>query len=616
MNKSYPRSQFVIVDNTSAQEIAQSSVTMPLPMTMAAYTSDKGPENWRLLFDLKSLTNETGSISFTKHGQAQLTVAEQLRAGAVVFCKRMVSEDATLANTTVRARVIKSNNVSYVYFYTKSGLSVADFDTACEVGYDDFNPDAESETVDVPLFTVTPMGRGASNMFFRIAPNYTSSKSSTYISYSFEVYENQQLIESTLFTMNPDIIIDGVSQAMNPKIKAYSKQVKVNLYEDGLYALMTALVETATDGTNPISISDLINMDFINGYDRRGTAPIGGIVTSADITAESGTDLWTTNKPSDIETAYDLSDAIGIPLVNGSYGTMGNSPMSNPIEYEKMLLGTFGANQESVLFDPVIYDVDANKIDFIADCAYPTSVKNAIIDLIDFRGDMVFLADLGVGVKNLSNIKEAVSVIKETDYAAVYHNFFKIYDPYNYKQITVTLPYLLSTRMINHISNGVGRPFAGMLYGITFPEIIEGTINFIPVEIPGVNQKQELVDINVNYLGSYDGIPTLETMYVHSAKYTQLSFLHNIMAVQEVIKAIRTKCPKVRYTFLDGSDLEEYLADANAVINKYTTNFKSISMQYMADEIYENNNIFYAVLNVSFKNFVHEEYFKVIAIND
>jgi Zn-finger nucleic acid-binding protein len=169
--------------------------------------------------------------------------------------------------------------------------------------------------------------------------------------------------------------------------------------------------------------------------------------------------------------------------------------------------------------------------------------------------------------------------------------------------------------MVEHISKGVGRPFAGISNDITFPDIIDGSINFLPVEIPGIDQKQELVDNNINYISMYDGTPVMETMYVNAEDYTQLSFLHNIMGVQEVIKAIRTRCPRIRYTFLDGSDLETYIEDVQQIITQYSTNFKSITCEYMADEKYEQNNIFYAVLKVQFKNFDQEEYFKIIAIS-
>lgn len=614
--KGYPKSRFEIVNQTQIQEITTESVARPTAVMMCAYTSDKGTEDWELLYGLKNFTDHKGSISFIKHGQAQLSVAEALRSGAFVFAKRMVSDDAALANVTVKARVVKVEDISYVYFYTSSAINIKTFDEACESGYGSFDPAAEAggTGLDIPLFTVTPMGRGASNLFFRINPEYVTSKSTSYIKYSFEVYEGVELIESIIFTMNPDIIIDDVAYAMNPKIKAGSNQVRVKLYEDGFYKLVSAMAVTATDGSNPIPVSTLVNMDFINAMDRKGVNAITGLVTKAPAGSE-GNDEWTKNKPSDITKAYDLSAETGIPLVNGSYGKMGTSPVANATEYEKMLLGAFGADKSSALFDPVIYDLDANKIDFIPDCDWPLTVKKAVTDLIDFRGDLVFLADFGKTRNTLTNIKEFAKEMQFSKYVAMYHNYQKILDPYTKKEITVTMPYLLIPRLVKHISGGVGRAFAGIANEIYFPEIIEGSVNYLPVEIPGEDQKQELVDLNVNYISYYDGTPVMETMYTNDDEYTQLSYLHNVMAVQEIIKVIRTRCPKTRYTFMDGDDLDTYLYDVDKIVKQYATNFKSISVQYMEDAKYESNNIFYAVLKVQFKNFIQEEYFKIIAIS-
>ena len=178
------------------------------------------------------------------------------------------------------------------------------------------------------------------------------------------------------------------------------------------------------------------------------------------------------------------------------------------------------------------------------------------------------------------------------------------------------MPFLLIQRLIDHISGGVGRPFAGLANEIYFPEVIEGSVNFLPVEIPGLNQKQELVDANINYVSYYDGTCVMETMYTNDDEFSQLSYLHNVMGVQEIIKIIRTRCPRTRYTFLDGDDLETYIDDVTKIVKQFATNFKSIDVQYMADEKYESNNIFYAVLKVQFKNFIHEEYFKIIALNE
>jgi hypothetical protein len=87
------------------------------------------------------------------------------------------------------------------------------------------------------------------------------------------------------------------------------------------------------------------------------------------------------------------------------------------------------------------------------------------------------------------------------------------------------------------------------------------------------------------------------------------------MGVQEIIKRLRSECPKTRYTFTDGDDLETYIDNIKEIINEYAANYNSITVTYMADEKYELNKIFYAVLVVKFREFFQEEYFKIIAIN-
>ena len=108
---------------------------------------------------------------------------------------------------------------------------------------------------------------------------------------------------------------------------------------------------------------------------------------------------------------------------------------------------------------------------------------------------------------------------------------------------------------------------------------------------------------------------TLETLFTSQEKDTQFSYINNILAIQEVIKAIRSRCPKTRYTFIDGEDLEKYREDVEAVLNKYTNNFLSLKMVYTKDESMLANKIFYASLEVQFRNFVQTEYFKIYALS-
>ena len=723
MPKGYPRSRFELVKQESQKEVvARVSETGFIPLAMAAYTSDKGSEEWKVYSDLEEFVKETGPLSYNKHGQAQLTVATELQAGARVLCKRMVSDDAILPNVTVRARIVKVKDtdkdpVSYVYYYVISSSTAKTFEEACEYGYNPSESDltidtsATSKYVDFPLFTVATKGRGASNLKFALIPQYrnnkltnvrTTSISTTKISdspiiYNFVVYENNKELENIPFCMNPDAMFNGVAMSMNPRLRQLAKQVDVMAYEDDFYRFISALAETATIEVNKeqtvIDVDNLINIRYYDKSLIRGIVSGPGIdIAESDGDESDKVDNWelhredaavvrpvfdsTDSSPindqssslavyaaysSDNGTVFytlDNSNDTGVfPLLNGSYGAMTNVPMAKASstiitdddgsetvvqsEYEKLLLNTFGLGTEdqevivddstdpvttklvpsSLLFDPIIYDVDMYKPDFICDCNFPISVKKAISALADVRGDLMFFADLGTDVKNLNDIEAVIGELTDDNtqysiFTSLYHNWFKVYDGFSKKEITVTMPYLLIPKIVTYLTSRISTPFCGIVNNMTFPEIIYGTLNFRPINIPNdIDQKQALVDMNVNYISYYDGIPVMETEYTNGEGYDQFSLINNILAVQEVIKAIRTRCPKMRYTFLNSADLQHYIDDATNVINQYSNNFESINMQYMANAAYEANKIFYATIKVVFKNFIQEEYFRVIAID-
>ena len=92
--------------------------------------------------------------------------------------------------------------------------------------------------------------------------------------------------------------------------------------------------------------------------------------------------------------------------------------------------------------------------------------------------------------------------------------------------------------------------------------------------------------------------------------------MNNTLAVQEIVKAIRIHCPKTRYAFMEEDDLRKYQEDVQTLLDKYKSNFKSLTMKYMQDPTYEQNMVFYATLEVVFKKFIQAELFRIIAIND
>ena len=178
--------------------------------------------------------------------------------------------------------------------------------------------------------------------------------------------------------------------------------------------------------------------------------------------------------------------------------------------------------------------------------------------------------------------------------------------------------YDLVRLFVKHFIDGRSRPFCGQKYGIIIPAdtFVEGSLNWAPKHTPRVDQFKELDDLRVNYLAFYNGnILTMNSEYTSQTEYTQLSWVNNILAVQQVIKAIREFCPKARYSFLDGDDLTKYKKDVNElIVNKYSSLFKSFEVTYVDNDLYASNKIIYAVLKVKFRNFIQTEYFKIIAL--
>jgi len=788
--RGYPKFRAEIIDQSQIQDIEVKTLSGRKPLMMQVYTSDRGTEDWEVINTFNNFTDIKGPISFLRHGQAQLTVAEILRAGGSVLAKRLVSDDATFANVTIRARIVETTDGKLYIYYYKTYTSVPtvneemngeigdtlkvnstkflykyieedikDLEVSPGVGsrgyidedentvIEDYSTEAKranaiplksdkvaikakiKDYYDMPIFTFTPIGRGESTIDISISPNYILGRNNNTFYYTFKIFDiiTGNTLESITFSMNLNAVVDNESQTINPKININSKIINVKMYETNVGYMISKCIDFINKkyNSNPgvtMNIPDssnIINIDYLNGKIINGSPvsmyEIKRITSSSDSSKTIDTkvlkpiiisannmesDVVLTQTVTDDETgvtetvdtdnltwerllkafsdysvpsepdaskAYLSRDTTSfdgslIDLKYGSFGTMGSAPIKNKTEYNKMAREAFGdvesyvnlntTNDAGVYmdedekfeiaiksgltpinFDPIIYDLDMYKPDAIFDCGFDFKTKKAICALADFRGDLVFFADLGTGnlIYAENNIGEkfcyldtSAGIIRASkcvnDGAGsrnlfITHNYFDIYDPYTKRQITVTLPFLLAPKMVAHIKSGVSKPFAGIANNMTFPDIIDGTINYIPYNLPGHDYKQLLANECINYISYYDGVPVLETEYSYNEEYSELSFINNVMNIQQIVKRLRSECPSKRYTFVDGEDLSRYIDDCQSILNEYTSQFRSIELTYMADEAYERNKIFYAVLKVSFKGFFQEEYFKIIAIN-
>ena len=307
---------------------------------------------------------------------------------------------------------------------------------------------------------------------------------------------------------------------------------------------------------------------------------------------------------------YILNDSLGIMLQGGSNGSFGDNPIDSATYASQMVKVLDGT------FDDSIFDVDRFMIDICVDANYPMEVKKAICDLAEFRQDFVYLRDFGIGLTSYENIVHTHIDYTKSKFVADYPQSWDVIDPWTKKQITVTATYSMAPKLVTHLNDRRSAPSCGILYGFTFPDVIEGTVSYLPKITPKVDQKSLLSDLNINYASIISGALTMETFYTSQEKNgVQVRYMNNVLAITKLIHDIRTECPKFRYSFITDTDLEKYQEDVNNVIRRSNINFAEIYMEYTQDEIMAANKIFEADIFVRFKNFEQEEIFNIYTLS-
>lgn len=626
----YPSTNIEWVNNTARNNVPQTSSIRDKAILMTASSSDKGYEDLRIFEgSRKDFENVYGKISYAKHGQGQIQAAAILDAGASLYHKRLVSDKAKLAHIGLDITVTKTETQKtdadggLIYVDTdgnettaadgntpvmikgvklKFGTSTVTGDDLLKAGndpkeiarlikntYTDWAT-ADITTVDsikFPWFVMCETGRGASKKKIKITPDYASSKSSSWTKYSLTVLEDNQSIDNVLiFSMDPDVIdvSTGENRAIDTVVNRRSKQIRCVAFEDSverLYSIIAAVLG--------VKVSYLKENDILFASTRKGYA-LDNI--SID------------------DTGVSLTNILGIDLLNGDNGDLGDYPIDSP-EYETLLKRVFDGTDS---LD--IYDINNRRVNAIFDANYPASVKRVIEGLVNFRQDIFYFRDLGIDLKSVDDIILADADSLKSKFCASYHNSYDIYEPSSKKQVTVTCMYDLAPKFVSHEIGGVNRPFAGLLYGITFNDshIIQDSVNFIPRKTPGFDQIQMLADAKINYMVKYNNVLTMDTEYTSDEADSDFSYINNILAIQDLIRLIRVQCPKTRYTFKSGDDYSSYKKDVETLINNKQSSFESMTIEFLTDEEQKDSKAVYAAISVDCKEFIDKEYFKIIAI--
>lgn len=588
--------------------------TPTMPLMLTAISSDKGPENLRRVYGEDFYKLYGYDISFARHGQPLLQAANIINNGGELLVKRVVASDATLANAAVVAKVASESvqktdsDGELLYKDASTGEETTEADGNEAIMINTAKITYEIQTVEniktlnealvametkidnqgadgvftYPLFVVCDNGRGISSKRFNILPDYTLSKSLGFMLYYLNcIGDYDKDSETTRFTLDTEKIYSNESMGFTEKAKKLT-QIGGAALSDSIDLFMKKLEELTG-----VAVDELKILDIIFGYNRKGEA-LNYITVSEDSVV--------------------LDQDGGFELKSGSNGKFGDKPFGTE-EYTKQLVEFYNGT-----FDDTIFDVDRYKIDVCIDANYPIEVKNAIVDLVNFREDFFFFRDLGLDNDTYDTIVYSASELPKTKFAGDYIQTYEIIDPFTKKHDRVTFCYGLARAIIPHLNNYRNSAVCGTRYEFTFPEVIEGTLNFAPKYTPSADQKDALDDLHLNYASYLNDVLTLETEYTSQEEFTQLSYINNILSIQEIIHDVRNKCPRFRYQFITNDDLEDYRKNVESVIKQYSDRFDSLEFVYTQDSTMVQNKIFNASIKVKFKNFVQTEIFDIYAL--
>lgn len=598
-------------DQSGIQRVITDDPVKPLILT--AFSSDKGPEDIRTISGEDFYKLYGYDISFERHGQPLIQAAYAIDNGAQLLCKRVVASDATLANAAIIAKVKsvskqKTNSEGEPLYKTSTGeettesanntaimINTVDITYTCETVENiktlaeavkamesKINVEGTDDTFTYPLFVVTENGRGSSKKRFRIAPDYSVSKNLKFmLYYLYAIGDYDKDSESMRFCVDEDKIYNNESMSYTEKCKNLAQLRGASI--PGVLAQFIAKISEITG----VSEDELHANDILFGRNIKGNK-----INYINVTEDS----------------LNLASEVGFELKSGKNGKFEDAPFETE-EYKTQLINFFSGK-----FDDSIFDIDRYKPEICLDANYPVEVKNAIVDLVNFREDFFFFRDLGLDNDTYDTIIYAADQLTKTKFAADYIQTYEVIDPFSKKHIKVTFTYGMARTLINHLKNNRNSPVCGIQFNHIFTEAIEGTLNFAPKFTPKEDQKDKLDDLRLNYASYLNDELTLETEYTSQPEFTQLSYINNILSIQEVIRDVRNRCPRYRYQFITNDDLETYKNNVESIIKQYASSFATLEFEYTQDDVMVQNKIFNASIKCTFKNFVQTEIFDIYAL--
>lgn len=662
--------QFNYYDLSTIPEINEVNTQDSIaPLTISTGPTAKGPEElmvvsgtrWEQLF---------GAPNYKRYGQVSIQNQAIINAKAKILFKRIVAEDATLAASVVvgtiesgeeKVQVDALGNTLFVYerptgenddegqpikvityvskadvtpdngyiydaeqdTMTISGVQLKKYTHAdVVIGYDviplplnpsekvviktiddavdyvetnkskfvqevpvdaDYKEDAEGRKIiaKFPLFVITDNGRCASNKRFNIESESALSKNLDFMFYSLNIKEDGNTLESCRFSIIPNMIYNNECIDIDSAAETYLEQAKVKSFPDYVQTYIDTLVDHID--------SSYENEDILFGKKRKGTAITGVTV--------------------DTEYYQDITEVVGYSLGEGSNGSFGVAPAENAVAVAYINDQTCKFFKGEITDE--IYNLDVYQIDACFDADFDIPTKHAIAELVEYRKDFMYFRDYGTKCSTLDEIEnyKIDNNLENSTWVADYCQAYDIVDPYTLKREKVTIMYDIAPMIINHLYKGRNLPFAGIRNNAIITGInSKKSLNFMPKVLPAKNEKDDMESLRVNFASYFNDSFVLESLYTSQEAFTQMSYLNNVLALQQVIKALRVRFPAERYAYITSEDdMVVIQGNINDFLSTYADMFAELEYTYIQDSKYLQNKIYRAAIRFRFNEFYQAE---------
>lgn len=266
----------------------------------------------------------------------------------------------------------------------------------------------------------------------------------------------------------------------------------------------------------------------------------------------------TTHRPRFCE-LVDISQPV--KFRDGSDGSFDETNPNRIEEIEKYLINLYNGNIDSMIASSKLLPFN-----FILDANYSINIKNAIVNLCtNIRRDFIFIADCGLGINARGDLAFRQAFNVSTNYVAIYGQNEIIYDANSGKDIKVTTPYILSSKLpVLDKTVGLHNPIAGKRRGL-----VDGfkSINYLPTEL----EQEDLYNSRINYIVGDGKTNMLGSQLTSDFKRTPLSDLNNVITMLSVKRDAEGIVENYQHEFIDSDVMKSMQQELNLNLNKYVS---------------------------------------------